>query len=274
MKVHIGRVCLGLVASALIATLVSAQSGVVENGGPLSGPPALNAPFSADATTTVVQRLTDGTRVQRQMTARYYRDAAGRVRVEQATSNATLRITVFPDPASGAGYWLDASSRHARVTGRSIEDVAVGGGITFAVPLGGVRFISFVRGPAGYLESSSPPVADTVSDEALGSRQMSGVETTGRRVTKVVPVGVLGNDKPIETVDERWESPELKLLIYSRFSDSSTGDVEYLLTNVRRLEPASALFEVPADYTVRTILSTSDPVLSLVPPQHRYAQSR
>ena len=273
MRRHIG-VCLGLSLSALISVVAFAQSDAVENGGPLSGPPPLNAPFSADATTTVMQRLNDGARVERKMTARYFRDAAGRVRVEQATSNGNLRITVFPNPAMNAGYWLDASSRHARVIARSIEDVAVGGGHDFAAPLGGVRFISFDRSPAAYLESIGPPVTDTLSDEALGSRQISGVETTGRRVTKVVHVGVLGNDKPIEIADERWESPELKLLIYSRFSNSSTGDIEYLLTNIRRLEPASALFEVPADYTVRTILWTSDPLLSLVPPQHRYAQSR
>ena len=50
---HIGRVCVGLAVSGLITAVVSAQSGVVENAGPLSGPPPLNAPFSADATTTV-----------------------------------------------------------------------------------------------------------------------------------------------------------------------------------------------------------------------------
>ena len=69
-------------------------------------------------------------------------------------------------------------------------------------------------------------------------------------MTRVVPVGVLGNAKPIEIVDERWESAELKLLIYSRFSNSQTGDVEYRLTNISRLEPPAELFEVPAGYTM------------------------
>jgi hypothetical protein len=51
-------------------------------------------------------------------------------------------------------------------------------------------------------------------------------------------------------VDERWESPELKLLIYSRHSDPRTGVVEYALSNIRRTEPPPDLFVIPPDYTV------------------------
>jgi len=271
MRRHTG-VCVGV--SVLISAVAFGQSAAVENGGPLSGPPPLNAPFTADARTTMLQRLKDGTRIERTMTARYYRDAAGRVRVEQAMSSANTRITVFPGPAEPVGYFLEPSSRRARIVGRSIEDVAVGGGKTFAVPIGPVDFINFVRSPQPFDQRDGPPVADTFSDEALGTRQISGVETIGRRVTMVVPVGVVGNDTPIEIVDERWESPELKLLIYSRFSDSRNGDVEYLLTNIRRLEPPAALFEVPADYRRWTVVSTSDPSIRLIPPQNSLAQAR
>lgn len=274
---HIGRVCLGLAISALISAVVFGQSDAVENGGPLSGPPPLNAPFTADATTTVIHRLQDGSRVERRMTAHYYRDAAGRVRVEQTTSakpGADVRIIVFPDAAKKWGYLLEPSSRHAREMPRSIEDVVVGGGKSFAVPIGRVDFFDFRRSPQPWDQKDGPPVADMLSDEALGSRQISGVETTGRRVTSVVPIGVLGNDKPIEIVDERWESPELKLLIYSRFFDSRTANIEYLVTNIRRVEPPTALFEVPADYTLRTVLSPSDPLVRIFPPDHRGAQKR
>jgi hypothetical protein len=79
---------------------------------------------------------------------------------------------------------------------------------------------------------------------------MEGVKVTGRRTTSVIPVGEIGNDRPIEITDERWESPELRLLIYSRFSDPRTGVVEYRLTNVVRAEPQADLFSIPSDYTV------------------------
>ena len=69
---------LAVAAFTLMCGAAFGQSDVMENGGPLSGPPALNAPFTADATTTVMQRLTDGSRIERKMIAHYYRDAAGR----------------------------------------------------------------------------------------------------------------------------------------------------------------------------------------------------
>ena len=47
-----------------------------------------------------------------------------------------------------------------------------------------------------------------------------------------------------------WESPELNMLISSRFSDPRTGVVEYRLTNISRSEPRADLFSVPSDYTV------------------------
>jgi len=270
MSTHRGAVCLGLSLSALISVVAFAQSDAVENGGPLSGPPPLNAPFSADATTTVLHRLKDGSSVERKMTARYYRDAAGRVRVEQKTPadrGDADRITVFPDPASWRGYTLYPSSKSATGATRSIADIAVGGGTHFAVPLDGVSVIAFHRSPPS-------PIADTVSDEALGAKQISGVDTVGRRVKRIVWTGGLGNDRPIEIVDERWESPELKLLIYSRFSDSRSGDIEYLLTNIRRLEPLADLFEVPADYTIRLATGTTGWWMSLVPPSSATAQAR
>src|SRR5262245_30254048 len=42
-----------------------------------------NAPFSADATTTVTQTLGDGTKIEQRTTGKLYRDSTGRVRREQ-----------------------------------------------------------------------------------------------------------------------------------------------------------------------------------------------
>ena len=67
-----------------------------------------------------------------------------------------------------------------------------------------------------------------------------------------IPVGELRNDKPFELVDERWESPELKVLISARIADSRLGEVEYRLTNIRRGELPGDLFVVPEDYTLDT----------------------
>ena len=91
--------------------------------------------------------------------------------------------------------------------------------------------------------------------ESLGTRQIEGLMARGRRTVTTIPVGQIGNDRPIEITDEQWESAELKLLVLSRHHDPRTGDVEYRLTNVSRAEPAFDLFTVPADYTVVDSLS-------------------
>jgi hypothetical protein len=79
---------------------------------------------------------------------------------------------------------------------------------------------------------------------------MEGLDVVGRRMTARIDVGRIGNDRPIEIVDERWESPALKVLVLSRHHDPRTGDVEYRLTNISRAEPSADLFVIPADYTL------------------------
>jgi hypothetical protein len=243
-------------------------------GGPL-GPPVTNAPFSADATTTVRQVLADGTRIERVARARFYRDRVGRVRVEQvilgleALSPAVdgqTRITILPDPTKGAVYTLDPVARTVSLGGRSTASSGVGGGQNFAVPLGGPRFLTFDRGDWSFERYGID--RNAIYEESLGSQRIAGVETTGRRITTTIPGGSrIGNDRPFEIVDERWESTELKLLIFGRHSDPRTGVVEYRLANVRRVEPPAQLFQLPADYTV--LRTTHDnPWISLSPAEH------
>lgn len=226
-------------------------------GNPLTSGPVIDAPFSADATTTIQQTLGDGTRIDRRATAHYYRDRAGRVRVEQMimgiaslspTAEGQVRITIQPEPTDGRVYTLDPSARTARLGPRSSADWAVGGGETFAVPLGGIRFLVFGRGQQ--LRQRIGVTGNPVEEEALGTRQISGVDAVGRRSTLTIPIGQFGNDRPMEIVDERWESPQLRVVIYSRHSDPRTGVIDYRLTNIRRNEPPADLFVLPADYTV------------------------
>jgi hypothetical protein len=70
------------------------------------------------------------------------------------------------------------------------------------------------------------------------------------RRSETIPAGAIGNDRPITISDERWESPELKVLVSSDHHDPRTGDVKYRLTNINRSEPDGVLFTVPSDYTI------------------------
>jgi len=87
--------------------------------------------------------------------------------------------------------------------------------------------------------------------ESLGTQNIEGVATEGTRVTITLPAGMVGNEQPINIVNESWFSSELHTLVMSKHSDPRFGETTYRLTNISRSEPAHSLFEVPADYTVK-----------------------
>jgi hypothetical protein len=86
--------------------------------------------------------------------------------------------------------------------------------------------------------------------EELGKQNIEGVDAQGTRVTITIPAGEIGNERPIEIVNERWYSTELQMDVMTRHSDPRTGETTYRLTNINRSEPSKSLFEVPGDYTV------------------------
>jgi hypothetical protein len=90
-----------------------------------------------------------------------------------------------------------------------------------------------------------------VNRESLGAQTIEGIQAEGTRITFTIPAGKIGNERPIVTVNERWYSPELQAVVMSKNSDPRSGETTYRLTNLNRNEPDSALFQVPADYTIK-----------------------
>jgi TonB family protein len=90
-----------------------------------------------------------------------------------------------------------------------------------------------------------------VNNERLNNQIIEGIECEGTRKVTIIPVGAIGNDRPIETVSETWYSPELGIMILSKRSDPRFGESTYRVTNINRAEPESALFQVPPSYTIK-----------------------
>ncbi len=231
-------------------------------GGPLTGPPVVGAPFSADATTTLTWTSSDGRPRELSAMARYYRDSSGRVRVEQVGfaedgPNAPSRTTFITiDAAPGRSVvTLDPLRRIVRPESRGILGRMFNGGSSFAIPVDASRF---------RFRAYIAPVSSGWVD-LLGDRQIAGLQTTGRRAVTPIPVGRVGNTRPQEIVDERWVSPELNLVIYARTSRSVTGVFEYRLANINRAEPPPDLFVVPEDYTMDYCPLQSDPCFASEP---------
>jgi hypothetical protein len=245
---------------------------------PFQGPVVTGAPFSADATTTVTQVLSDGTRIEENTTARFYRDGAGRLRREQSvlglgplnpSREPMTTITIDPDPGDAVAYTLDTANRTARRVNRSSGNTAVfyirsNNGLALnGVTVNGNSYAArdveryyTVLGQNGDLArrvvrlDGATTEAVTSPVESLGTRQMEGLTVVGKRTKTTIPAGQIGNDRPIEITDERWESADLKLLVRSHHHDPRTGDIEYQLTNVIRAEPPADLFVVPGGYKI------------------------
>jgi len=77
-----------------------------------------------------------------------------------------------------------------------------------------------------------------------------GIAIVGEVNRVTIPAGRIGNDRPIEIVDERWTAPELGVLVRARYSDPRTGDVDYQIVRLDQREPSVDLFRAPASFRI------------------------
>jgi hypothetical protein len=218
------------------------------------GPIVPGAPYSGEGVTTVTQTLGDGTRIERTVKAHFYRDSEGRMRREQTilglgALGESQSITIV-DPVARVMYALDPATRQGRRSALPQGRGQWGPGPAPGSEAGVAPPPPPPPPPAGARRGAPPPAGLPNAPEPLGTRQVDGLAAVGTKRTEVIPAGTIGNDRPIEIVDERWVSPELKVLLMSKHHDPRTGDVEYRLTNVNRSEPPRELFAPPADYTI------------------------
>src|SRR6266446_238281 len=183
------------------------------------------APFSATASSETTQTLQDGTTIHRTTSSTLYRDSQGRSRRDVTLS----------------GFGPLQTSGRAR---------------TMTPPKGGKRG-AWANGNVEAFDQkmqqrmAKEEASGEVKKESLGTQAINGVNAEGTRITRTIPAGQIGNDKPIQVVFERWYSPDLQIVVKSTRSDPRFGTTTYALTNLQRAEPAAGLFTVPADYTVK-----------------------
>jgi hypothetical protein len=202
--------------------------------------PVVNAPFSADATTVWSPPASTGQAPLR-ATAHYYRDRAGRVRVEQSVvgqGDRPQHVILAPEADSKMAFVLDPVARTVSTpVPRGLTQMMVGDGgwDHFVLLKSRRRFLAFFVMPDN-VESVNEP-----GEESLGQRSIGGLPVTGTRFVTRLPRFDNGHA-------ERWVSPALKLVVYSRSEDTHFGVLEYQLTNISRSDPPAELFEVPEGY--------------------------
>lgn len=206
-----------------------------------------------------------------------------------ASGAQPLQTIVISDPIAGVSYSLDPANRTARKTpmgtftftrssgspggtatsapsfvfsgtnaettnGRVALEAGASSGVRVASP--GTTAPSFTwsaqsGGGGGYQVITRDGRNENVNKEDLGTQTIEGVSATGTRTTLTIPAGQIGNERPIEIVDERWFSKDLQAVVMTRHADPRSGETVYRLTNINRGEPDRSLFEVPADYQIK-----------------------
>jgi hypothetical protein len=209
------------------------------------------APYSAEVINESVQVLSDGNRIVHHSTSRVYRDSEGRTRRETDRPSGAPEVSIS-DPVAGTSWSLNAETRSARQAPMPLffsGNVNRAGELERLNVLINGQLASFVaRGGTGVWVNG--PGNDQTLEEKLPPKTIEGVRVEGVRRTMTIPVGEIGNERPIVVTSEDWTSPELKVMVLSESNDPRTGTSTYKLVNVKRGDPSASLFQVPADYTI------------------------
>jgi hypothetical protein len=212
--------------------------------------PVTGAPYSGEHVFEHVQTLADGTRVtQTPASDRQWRDSEGRTRLERAaipgpTPPWSFTIPEVHDPVAGFLYVIDDQNKVVHRFKLSPALESSGPAPTRIFPL------SPQIAPPPTRSTAEKPGQPEVVQESLGSQNIEGVIAEGHRITRVIPVGSMGNDRPMTTVSEMWTSRELLLTVLSKTSDPRNGENSSRLTKISRVEPDPALFQPPAGYEI------------------------
>ena len=170
-----------------------------------------NAPYSADAVTETTQTLADGNKIVQSTTQKLYRDSDGRERREgsvmtmgglniaQPGQSQTININ---DPVDNVSYTLNPQAHTATKGLRGLswlQGPGDGPGVTYRVRAGDV----LLEGRGGRGRGAGAGAAAPAKQD-LGSKNIEGVIAQGTRTTQTIPAGQIGNQLPINIVDEVW----------------------------------------------------------------------
>lgn len=206
-----------------------------------------NAPYTATSVTERTQTLGDGNHIVNKSTASVARDSQGRTRHEENLEKVGdlpfkgLKIISINDPVAGTSFIFrtggqpNTDENHSEARVIKIEE--------------NKKVRVFTSSPKK--EFQFEPRAD-VKRESLGTKTIEGVSAEGKRETRTIAAGAIGNERPIEIVSETWYSPDLHTVVLSKRNDPRIGETIMRLTEINRGEPDASLFQPPPGSKVET----------------------
>ncbi|MES1257093.1 MAG: hypothetical protein ABUS51_01635 [Acidobacteriota bacterium] len=214
-------------------------------GGMVGGPQAYvtGAPYSGVAVVQRQEVLADGNTITTKHQTNVFRDSQGRVRTEEtvtppaSSGKQSYTLVTILDFVGGNRYLLDSSTMKAYQSTLHIPQQGAGTAAAAAR-----------RGPGAATGANAPQVVRTT----LAPQSVNGLMATGTQHVETIPVGQIGNERPIQVSRTVWISNDLKIPVQIKSSDPRFGTTTMELTNVVQSEPSPSLFMVPAGYTVQS----------------------
>lgn len=199
------------------------------------------APFSGQRNSEMVRTLDNGTHTDiRTPGAMTYRDSGGRTRTEQSAYPPRpagqpappddFTVVEIRDPVAGFQYILDPVTHVAHRMA-----FQPGQPHPWQPSIATAQAAPFTQ---------TTPQGDTVTNESLGTKAVSGIAATGYRITRNGPDlrGRAGASS-----DEHWIDPRTGEPLLTRHTDSNI-EVIFTMANYSSAEPDAALFQIPEGY--------------------------
>jgi hypothetical protein len=183
----------------------------------------------------MVQTLADGTTITTTFTQKEARDSEGRTYSEthvpvifRADSPPADLVTCFvTDPVARTRIGWNNRAKIAKVAPMPVAEADT----------------------ARQTKISHPTQHQTSKN--LGVRTIAGIEAKGTRDTGIIPVGEMGNDRPLTTMTEHWVSMQYQIELLTISDDLRMGKRTEEVTAFKPGEPDTALFQMPKGYTIQ-----------------------
>jgi hypothetical protein len=226
---------------------------------------AQNAPYSLTEKTTVVQTLSDGTHIKTETLRFMARDSSGRTfnksEMPFGRDQSMTQSSIF-DPVTRTNIFWTSNGKQATRIHMPDPLVRTQAGSFAAFGSGGSSTVVSVASGGSFVASSTVASAPVIANgnssqrpehrtEKLGTQSINGVLAEGTRTTTIFPIGFVGNDRPIESVNETWLSPDLHIVIRAISTDPRMGTRTTEVISLDRADPDPSLFQPPADYQIR-----------------------
>jgi len=213
-----------------------------------------HAAFSATIKNSFEQTLPDGNHIRGFTRTQQARDDAGRtmrqmpVRChldEDGVPQLDILVTVFDPATSTTLRWETGADARKVVRAFHAQTPSPASvGIPAPAPLTQEQLA------ARKLAAAHRNTAPGRNTEDLGDRTIVGVEAHGTRLTRTIAAGEEGNQLPVVTTRETWNSDDLRLTLMSINDDPRTGRTTIEVEDFSRTEPDPSLFAPPEGYTV------------------------